>query len=74
MSRMNKSWVIKLNRNNFGELLVEIESKREELYDVYWLEPRNKVKLVRLSEELDRLIYEYQQKVFNKQNTGILFG
>ncbi|MTI86263.1 MAG: aspartyl-phosphate phosphatase Spo0E family protein [Firmicutes bacterium] len=61
MSRMNKSWVIKLNRNNFGELLVEIESKRRELYDVYWLEPRNKVKLVRLSEELDRLINEYQQ-------------
>jgi len=47
------TWVIKMNDNNLGKLLIEIEDKRRELYDIYLFEPQNKEKLVKLSQELD---------------------
>lgn len=74
MSRNNKTWVIKLERNDIGKLLVEIETKRRELYDIYLFESHNKVKLVKLSEELDELINEYQQKAFNNLKSDSLFS
>jgi len=65
--------VIKMNDNNLGKLLIEIENKRRELYDIYLFEPHNKEKLVKLSQELDELINKYQQNAFHRQKAENLF-
>jgi len=54
-------WVIDMDLHNWGKLLVTIELKRRELYEVSKNEPHNKQKLTQISQRLDTLVNTYQQ-------------
>jgi len=51
-----------LDSKSWANLLIAIENERRKLYEVSKEEPLNTQKLIRKSQELDELIYIYQQE------------